>query len=144
MSKTFDFLLDEPSAEELVSSIPYARYIGIHIKQNINGEVIFHMPFQEKHIGNPMIRAIHGGIMASFLECAASMMVIGTVSHNHMPKCVNQTTEYLKSAKDVDTFAKVCVNKAGRRIIATTTTAWQEEGLPIAIAQARFMIADNS
>ena len=40
MSKAFDFLLDEKNATELVSSIPYAEYLGIRIQQNINGEII--------------------------------------------------------------------------------------------------------
>ena len=31
MSKAFDFLLDEKNAKELVSSIPYADYIGMKI-----------------------------------------------------------------------------------------------------------------
>ncbi len=141
MTKAFDFLLDEENAKELVSSIPYAEYLGMRIQQNINGEIIFHLPFQEKHVGNPMIRAIHGGILASFMECSATIMVIGTVSHDHLPKCVNQTTEYLKSAKDVDTYARVKVNKAGRRILATTVSCWQQdESVPVAIAHLRFMV----
>lgn len=141
MTKAFDFLLDEENAKELVSSIPYAEYLGMRIQQNINGEIIFHLPFQEKHVGNPMIRAIHGGILASFMECSATIMVIGTVSHDHLPKCVNQTTEYLKSAKDVDTYARVKVNKAGRRILATTVSCWQQdESVPVAISHLRFMV----
>ncbi|HEY9135080.1 MAG TPA: PaaI family thioesterase [Pseudomonadales bacterium] len=141
MTKAFDFLLDEENAKELVSSIPYAEYLGMRIQQNINGEIIFHLPFQEKHVGNPMIRAIHGGILASFMECSATIMVIGTVSHDHLHKCVNQTTEYLKSAKDVDTYARVKVNKAGRRILATTVSCWQQdESVPVAIAHLRFMV----
>ncbi len=141
MTKAFDFLLDEKNAKELVSSIPYAEYLGMKIQQNINGEIIFHLPFQEKHVGNPLIRAIHGGILASFMECSASMMVIGTVSHDHLPKCVNQTTEYLKSAKDVDTYARVKVNKAGRRILAATVSCWQQdESVPVAISHSRFMV----
>ncbi|MBV1881445.1 MAG: PaaI family thioesterase [Pseudomonadales bacterium] len=141
MSKAFDFLLDEKNATELVSSIPYAEYLGIRIQQNINGEIIFLLPFHEKHIGNPMIRAIHGGIIASFLECSSTLMVIGTVCHDHLPKCVNHTTEYLKSAKGVDTFARVKVNKAGRRIVAASVSSWQkDESTPIAISYSRFLV----
>jgi len=141
MSRAFDFLLDEKNTNELVSSIPYADYIGMKIQQNINGEIIFVLPFQEKHVGNPMIRAIHGGVLASFMECSATMMVIGTVSHDHLPKCVNQTTEYLKSAKDVDTYARVKVNKAGRRIVAASVSCWQQdENTPVAISHSRFMV----
>ena len=76
MSQQFSFLLDQVSAEKLVSSIPYADYLGICIEQDINGQIRYRLPFQEKHIGNPMIRAIHGGVIAGFMECAASLAVI--------------------------------------------------------------------
>ena len=102
MSQQFSFLLDQVSAEKLVSSIPYADYLGICIEQDINGQIRYRLPFQEKHIGNPMIRAIHGGVIAGFMECAASLAVIGIIAHDHLPKCVNMTTEYLRSAKVIE------------------------------------------
>lgn len=136
----FNFLLDEKNAKGIVSSIPYAEYLNISLQQTINGEIIFHLPFAEKNIGNPVIRALHGGILASFLECSASLMIIGTVSHDHLPKCVNQTTEYLSSAKDVDAYAKVKMNRVGRRVIHTMTTCWQEEGKILVNAHARFFV----
>jgi acyl-coenzyme A thioesterase PaaI-like protein len=140
MTKYFDFLLDEKNANDIVSSIPFAQYLNIQIQQNINGEIIFLLPFAEKNIGNPVIRALHGGIMASFAECAATLMIIGTVAHDHLPKCVNQTTEYLSSSKAVDTFAKVKMNRVGKRVIHSATTCWQEEGKPVVISHARFLV----
>ncbi len=140
----FNFLLDEKNARDIVNSIPYAAYLDIRLQQTINGEIIFHLPFAEKNIGNPVIRALHGGILASFLECSAALMIIGTVSHDHLPKCVNQTTEYLSSAKDVDTFAKVKMNRVGRRVIHTMTSCWQEEGKILVNAHARFFVGGSS
>ena len=140
MAKSFNFLLDESNAREIVSSIPFADFLNIQLQQNINGEIIFLLPFAEKNIGNPMIRALHGGILASFMECAASLTIIGTVAHDYLPKCINQTTEYLKSAKDVDTYAKVNINKAGRRIIHATVSCWQEDGREIALSHSRFLV----
>ncbi|MBL4608781.1 MAG: PaaI family thioesterase [Pseudomonadales bacterium] len=140
MAKYFDFLLDDKNTADIVSSIPFAKYLDIKIQQNINGEIIFRLPFAEKNIGNPIIRALHGGIMASFMECSATLMIIGTVAHDYLPKCVNQTTEYLSRSKDVDSFAKVKMNRVGRRVIHSTTTCWQEEGKPVVISHARFLV----
>ena len=140
MAKSFDLLLDEHNAREIVSSIPFADFLDIQLQQNINGEIVFHLPFAEKNIGNPVIRALHGGILASFMECAATLTIIGTVAHDYLPKCINQTTEYLKSAKDVDTYAKVNINKAGRRIIHATVSCWQEEGQNVALSHSRFLV----
>jgi len=33
------------------------------------------MPVGERHIGNPYFKNIHGGIIASFLEASASLVV---------------------------------------------------------------------
>ena len=74
------------------------------------------------------------------MECAATLTIIGTVAHDYLPKCINQTTEYLKSAKDVDTYAKVNINKAGRRIIHATVSCWQEEGQNVALSHSRFLV----
>ena len=139
MSSNISFLLDKQNAEDLVRSIPYAEYLGIRIEQDINGQMVFRMPFDEKLIGNPMIRAIHGGILAGFMESSATMAVIGIISHDHLPKCVNMTVEYLKSTRPVDTLAKVRINNPGRRIVHLTVDCWQEERGSVALAHCRFL-----
>ncbi|MDY6828342.1 MAG: PaaI family thioesterase [Pseudomonadota bacterium] len=140
MSQQFSFLLDQVSAEKLVSSIPYADYLGICIEQDINGQIRYRLPFQEKHIGNPMIRAIHGGVIAGFMECAASLAVIGIIAHDHLPKCVNMTTEYLRSAKAEDAFAQVAIKNSGRRIVHLSVHCWQEDHRQVSAGHYRFRV----
>lgn len=138
MAERFSFLLDQDSADQLVKSIPYADYLGIRIEQDINGQIIYRLPFQEKHIGNPMIRAIHGGVLAGFMECAATLAVIGIIAHDHLPKCVNMTVEYLKSTRPQDTFARVNINNPGRRVVHLSVSCWQDER-PVSQAHFRFL-----
>lgn len=135
----FNFLLDEDNAAELVKSIPYAEYLGIKIETNLNGQMIFRMPFDKKLIGNPTIKAIHGGILAGFMESSATLAVIGIISHDHLPKCVNMTVEYLRSTRPIDTFCQVQINNPGRRIVHLTVRCWQEGRGDVSLAHCRFL-----
>jgi len=53
-----------------VDLIPYARVLGVQC-ECYGEEIIFRLPANADNIGNPTIPAIHGGVIASFMELTA-------------------------------------------------------------------------
>ena len=54
----------------LASGIPYVQFLNITFERH-GDELTSVLNFEESHIGNPALPAIHGGVIASFLETTA-------------------------------------------------------------------------
>ena len=54
----------------LVEVMPYARFLGLSAEER-DGEVVSKLAFDDKLIGNPVLPALHGGVVGALLEHAA-------------------------------------------------------------------------
>ena len=64
--------------QPLVDSIPYAGLIGLQF-QRFGQDVLFQLPKNEDNIGNPILPAIHGGVIGGFMELSASLHLMMTM-----------------------------------------------------------------
>lgn len=124
----------------LVDAIPYHRYLGIKLVE-LDGEMIATLPSDEKLIGNPMLPAIHGGVIGAFLETTAIFHLLSAGQTLHVPKTITITVDYMRSAGPVDTYAKGITTKLGSRIANVRAEAWQDDpARPVATANVNFLI----
>ena len=124
----------------LVAGIPYARFLGISAEL-ADGELVGRMRFSERLIGNPVLPALHGGTVGALLEITGLMTVVWTVEGTGVPKIINLTIDYLRSAAAEDVFAQGLVTKQGRRVVNVLVRAWQRDReRPVASANAHFLI----
>lgn len=133
------------SADELralLDHIPYCRFIGITVGVDDDGELISVLRFGPQIVGNAMLPAIHGGVIGAFLENAAIVEVMRHSPNGPLPKPIDLTIAYLRSARAVDTFAKAIVTKHGRRVTNVRVEAWQDDrNRPVATAQGHFLVS---
>lgn len=61
--------------DALLNLIPYARLIGIECTR-LGDELLFRMPANKDNIGNPILPAIHGGVIAGFMELSAALHLL--------------------------------------------------------------------
>lgn len=123
----------------LLDVVPYARWLGVEGRVEDEG-LLFVLPFREELLGNPILRALHGGVMSAFLEHAAAMELIWRLESRAIPKTVSITVDYLRPARAATTYARAGVTKLGRRASAVSVRAWQEsEDKPIAQAHGHFL-----
>lgn len=71
--------------QPLVDSIPYAGYIGLEF-QRFGDNVIFKLPRNPDNIGNPILPAIHGGVIGGFMELSAAINLLMFMDTPLMPK----------------------------------------------------------
>jgi len=101
--------------------------------------IIQRLGFEERHIGNPLIRALHGGVITAFLEFSAKCTLAAHT--NQKIQTVNISVDFLTSSSANDMFAKINIKRMGRRIAFTQAVGWQENAEePVAIAQSCFRL----
>jgi uncharacterized protein (TIGR00369 family) len=134
-----------PAMTELQSrlaTIPYARFLGFEVAAE-GDTLIGRLPFAESLIGNPRIRALHGGVVGATLELTAICELLRQPQTRAIPKIVTITVEYLRSAQAADLVARAEITRHGRRLASVRVTAWQDDpAKPVAAANALFLLKD--
>lgn len=124
---------------QLLQAIPYAEFLGVRIEMRAD-EPIFVLPFRDDLIGNPTLPAIHGGVLGAFLELAALLRLIQEAAPDKLPKPINFSIDYLRSAGPKDCRARAEIFKLGRRIANVKVLAWQDdEAKPVAAGNGKFL-----
>lgn len=131
---------EDGDAATLVACIPYARWLGVRITRSGAGTPEFQLPFRDELIGNYRLPALHGGVTAGFAENAATLYLLLTQDEPRIPKTVDFSIDYLRSAHAVDLHARCTVERLGHRIAqvqARVTQHDREAGTPCTVALAR-------
>ncbi len=143
---TFEEILKQSNANgdyhNVLEAIPYAQLIGMDF-QKFGQDVIFKLPDNLNNIGNPILPAVHGGVVGGFMEMSAAMHLLMFLDTPTMPKIVDFSLDYLRAVKGGrDTFAECQVIRQGSRVANVIINAWQtrrEEA--VATARAHFLLA---
>ncbi len=127
----------------LVHGVPYINFLGIRFDRK-GDELTAVMPYAERHIGNPVLPALHGGATASFLEVTAIIglgwsilweeieqgevdpAAISPESIPRLPKTIDFTVDFLRTGLPRDAYARARVNRSGRRYASVHVEAWQD------------------
>ena len=148
-----DALLDT-----LTASSPYVRFLNVDFTR-MGDELTGRLNFSDKLIGNPMIPALHGGVVSAFLEITAQTQLTWDLvwprleaggeeeeallrgEFSRTPKTIDLTIDYLRSGRPRDAYARAFVQKAGRRVANVRVEAWQDNrDRPIAAAHGHFLM----
>jgi uncharacterized protein (TIGR00369 family) len=134
---------EQDSYESLFGLMPYASLIGIECSRQ-DDELLFRLPANKDNIGNPLLPALHGGVIAGFMELAAAMHLLVATGSGSVPKIIDFSVDYLRAGYFRDTYAQCQVWRQGRRVANVAVTAWQSTSAePIATARAHFKIEES-
>jgi acyl-CoA thioesterase len=97
----------------------------------------YQVEFREEHMGNPLIRTFHGGILASIGEAVAAMHLARERGDSAMPECATMTFDYLRPAFAKTLEAVPHTVRAGRRI-TTVSVQLRQEGQLVCIGRFLF------
>ncbi|MGD9966785.1 MAG: PaaI family thioesterase [Hyphomonadaceae bacterium] len=125
-----------------IERIPYARFLGIRAELK-GDELTLIMPFGQHLIGNPLLPALHGGVVGALMEVTALTQLAIASKSERFPKTIDINIDYLRSGRPVDTFARAKVVKIGRRIANVQAEAWQaERAQAIATMHGHFLVRE--
>lgn len=136
--------LDQAHAEgdyrPLLALIPYAGLIGIECQRQ-GDDLLFRLPASQDNVGNPLLPALHGGVIAGFMELSAALFLLIYSDSASIPKIIDFSIDYLRAGHLRDTYAQCQLWRQGRRVTNVAITAWQADPCaPIATARAHFKV----
>lgn len=130
--------------EAALARLPYARFLGV--RGELKGdELTLILPYADHLIGNPVLPALHGGVVGALMELTALVQLSVTNQTARYAKTIDVNVDYLRSGKAADTFARARIVRIGRRIANVSAEAWQSErGQPIAAMRGHFLMPEDS
>lgn len=132
--------LDAATVNGWLDLIPYARLMGVKALDQ-DGCLLFCLNPEPTNIGNPSLPALHGGVVAAFMETAAILNVMAHTQGKRVPKLIDFSIDYLRSARLEPTFAWCELGRLGKRVVNVSISAWQGErrNEPVALARAHLI-----
>jgi acyl-coenzyme A thioesterase PaaI-like protein len=126
--------------QRVLDQIPYARFLGVAV--DVKGhELTTVLPFGHHLIGNANLPASHGGALGAFLEITALIQLIYDTACERLPKTVDVSIDYLRSAGPLPSYGRAIVTRRGRRVANVRAEIWQEErARPVAAAHGHFLL----
>lgn len=125
-----------------LARIPYAGFLGVRAELK-GDELTLILPYSDHLVGNPLLPALHGGVVGALMELTAITQLAITSKSEKFAKTIDIGVDYLRSGKPVDTYARARVVKIGRRIANVQAEAWQNERTqPIAAMHGHFLVAE--
>jgi uncharacterized protein (TIGR00369 family) len=126
-----------------LTRIPYAMFLGL--RAEIKGdELTLCLPFREHLIGNPILPALHGGVVGALMEITALTQLAIDSKSVKSAKTIDIGVDFLRAGRALDTYARARVIKIGRRIANVQAEAWQSErAQPIAALHGHFLLAEE-
>ncbi|MDN3558031.1 PaaI family thioesterase [Halomonas maura] len=130
--------------EAWLARLPYARHIGVAAEPAADGEgVVFRLEPRQGNVGNVLLPALHGGVVAAFMETAATLDLMLAARAPRLPRIVDLSIDYLRTARVVPTLARCELLREGRRLANVRVWAWQDdEAAPLATARLHFVLGD--
>ncbi|MDR9438239.1 MAG: PaaI family thioesterase [Halomonas sp.] len=134
----------EGDVEAWLALVPYARRIGVSAVPDPQGEgLLFRLDPREGNVGNVLLPALHGGVVAAFMETAATLDLMLAARTLCLPRIIDISIDYLRTARLAPSLARCSLQREGRRMGNVRVCAWQEsEAVPVATARLHFVLGD--
>jgi uncharacterized protein (TIGR00369 family) len=123
--------------------VPHNRALGIEIVSMDEGEATMRLPYDEKLVGNPETRVLHGGAVSSLMDACCGAAVFMKLEEHAPIATLDLRIDYLRPAEaGADVIAHATCFKLTRNIAFVRCTAFHDDpDHAIASASGTFMLA---
>lgn len=85
-------------ARQFIEAIPHARALGMELTAVGEGHAAISMPYDEKLIGDPATRVIHGGAVSALMDTCAGAAVMSHPENAGDTATIDLRIDYMRAA----------------------------------------------
>jgi uncharacterized protein (TIGR00369 family) len=124
-------------------AIPFNRFLGMDMTRVDSGLVQLTLEFRPEFIGNPMLPALHGGVISSLLDTAGGAAVWSQAEPTDRISTVDLRVDFLRPGRPEPLVGQGRVVRLGNRVGVAELRAWHpgREDKPVAAGMGVYNIA---
>jgi uncharacterized protein (TIGR00369 family) len=123
--------------------IPFNKFLGIRVVRIERGNVKLELPFRDELIGDPLKRALHGGVLSTMADVAGGAAAWSAIE-DPMARVstIDLRVDYLRPGRSHAILAEAVVVRLGGRIAVTDMKMFHPggEGEPIATGKGVYAV----
>ncbi len=97
--------------------IPFNKFVGVRAPVVERGNIVFEVPFREELIGDPVKRAIHGGVISMLADTAGGMAIWSMLEEpRSRVSTIDLRIDYLLPGKPEALRAHATVVRVGKTV----------------------------
>lgn len=133
-------------ASAFIAALPHAKALNMAMETIGDGEATISMPYDERLIGDPVTRVIHGGAVSALMDTCAGAAVMSHPAALGSTATLNLRIDYMRPAKPGDTITATAtcyhVTRSVAFVRAVATDA--DADRPVATATGAFTVVEAS
>ena len=128
---------DTENLADVMQIAPFHRWLGLKIVQQNNDQLELEMPWRDELVSNPVIGAVHGGILASLIDLTGLYAIIaaGGVAR----ATVDLRVDYHRAATNGPLRAIGQVVKLGKTISTADTRIIDDDDRLVASGRGTYL-----
>lgn len=145
--------LAEHVTELFSQHMPFNQLLGLKINKLSQDEVEIRLPWDNKLMGNPIHKILHGGVTAAILDTVGGLMAIlyavkdvDNISLEEFQRklpnvgTIDMRVDYLRPGKGEEFIATAQVIRKGKKVAVCRMELHNEEGTHIAFGTGTYMV----
>ena len=132
---------NKEQARQFMEAIPHAKALGIWFATIGQGTVEMHMSYDERFIGDPKTRGIHGGAVFALLDTCCGAAVISHPDQTGLTATIDLRVDYMRPATPGQTIrAKATCYNITRSVAFVRAVALDDDDdRPVSTASGAFV-----
>lgn len=129
-------------ARQFTEAIPHARALGMEFTAIGEGTAEMRMPYDDRFIGDPETRVIHGGAVYALLDTTCGAAVISHPSNPGATATIGLRIDYMRPAtpgQDIRTRAE-CYHITRSVAFVRASALDDDDDRPVAVATGTFTV----
>lgn len=136
--------MDPSTLKQVIEDfIPFNKFLGVRCDHLERGRVRLLLPWRDEFIGDPVKRAVHGGVISTLADVAGGMAVWSALEDPmSRVSTVDLRVDYLRPGKPHAILAEAAVVRLGGRIAVTDMKMFHAggDGEPIATGKGVYVV----
>ncbi|MBI3726468.1 thioesterase family protein [bacterium] len=127
--------------EFMETLVPFNRVLGLKLTDARRGVVRAELAFREDLIGDPIKRALHGGVLSAFADAVGGCAVFTVLEPGSRCSTIDLRIDYLRPGKPETVHAEGTVLRLGGRVAVASVAVHQaDREAPVAVAMAVYAV----
>jgi uncharacterized protein (TIGR00369 family) len=129
-------------ARQFIQFLPHARELGMELTAMADGVATIQMPYDERLIGDPETRVIHGGAVSALMDTCCGAAVMCHPSNPGGTATVDLRIDYMRPAtpgQRIETTA-TCYHITRSAAFVRAVAVDEDAGNPVATATGVFSV----